>query len=244
MATYRVPPNSDYFPILDLNAPRSRFLANDATALTGLRSAPFPLAELLDGPLPPAVRGRPVGRPAQRRLARALLEALLERGEPPKSEASSDILSALTTVASGLALCPDREHASRWLTGVLGLSNHLIPFLLPGENARLFDHLASSACHPFLTPAERDWLALLRAITQRDMTALAGIGRRLIAGGPSELNAPRWGYLIAATMLGEIGRGRPGDARDLLEARQSTLQVRGNAEIYLRLLYAHALARS
>ena len=43
------PINSDFFPYLSLNAPRSRYLGETAFALTELGEAPIPVLEMLDG---------------------------------------------------------------------------------------------------------------------------------------------------------------------------------------------------
>jgi spermidine synthase len=44
---FPVPANSDYFPFVDLNAPRLRFMSNDALEMTSLTSVSVPVLDLL-----------------------------------------------------------------------------------------------------------------------------------------------------------------------------------------------------
>src|SRR5690348_11111782 len=47
MAGFPVPANSDFYPYVDLNAPRMRFLGRDALELVRLGDLPVPVAEIL-----------------------------------------------------------------------------------------------------------------------------------------------------------------------------------------------------
>ena len=47
-ASYGMPANSDYAPVLDLNAARQRFNEKSATAIVALLNAEVPLLELLE----------------------------------------------------------------------------------------------------------------------------------------------------------------------------------------------------
>lgn len=54
--SYPIIPNSDFFPVLDLNAVRDRFVGSSAMELTAsLRRSPVPLLEVLNRELPPAI---------------------------------------------------------------------------------------------------------------------------------------------------------------------------------------------
>ena len=62
--------NSDYYPLVDLGAPRARYVGADATALMQLPLAPVPVVEMLErrsafvpSSLAPAARSAIVGRP-------------------------------------------------------------------------------------------------------------------------------------------------------------------------------------
>jgi hypothetical protein len=47
-ASYGMPPNSDYAPVLDLNAARQRFMEKSAAEVVALLNAELPLLELLE----------------------------------------------------------------------------------------------------------------------------------------------------------------------------------------------------
>src|ERR687887_2056246 len=47
-ASYAMPANSDYYPVLDLNAARQRFMDKSATDLVALGTLTLPVLELLE----------------------------------------------------------------------------------------------------------------------------------------------------------------------------------------------------
>ncbi|HEY4999990.1 MAG TPA: hypothetical protein VII36_12630, partial [Usitatibacter sp.] len=53
---YGAPANSDYFPIVDEQAARTRFIQARVTAMTDLQLSPLPLLEMLDGSFRPTSR--------------------------------------------------------------------------------------------------------------------------------------------------------------------------------------------
>jgi hypothetical protein len=83
------PANSDYFPVIDQRAPRSRFKNESAEDLRRLREAPAPVLALLDGesrtPLAPpaAPRRRPARTPGPGRSRRAVDRRLSQRRRRP-----------------------------------------------------------------------------------------------------------------------------------------------------------------
>ena len=70
--SYAVTANSDYFPVLDLNAVRTRFLQKDARDLFRLQNSPLPLLEMLS-----AEDVRPAARYTTHRSATAFLANLV-----------------------------------------------------------------------------------------------------------------------------------------------------------------------
>ena len=54
-----VPPNSDFFPFVDLNAPRLRYMRDNALELPSLTLLPIPFLELLDRSAPPGATVEP-----------------------------------------------------------------------------------------------------------------------------------------------------------------------------------------
>jgi len=60
LQTIPAPKNSDFFPFVDLNAPRSRYMQENAIELPALTDLPIPFLELLDGSAPRGQTVEPV----------------------------------------------------------------------------------------------------------------------------------------------------------------------------------------
>src|SRR6185295_10374896 len=87
LASYGAPVNSDYYPYLDLNAPRLRFLKTEATEFSTLGAEHAVLVELLDRAQAPRTPSQAVGPDFQKteevRKARYAAAFLLS-GVPPE----------------------------------------------------------------------------------------------------------------------------------------------------------------
>jgi hypothetical protein len=88
-ASYGRPPNSDYYPYVDLNAPRLRFLRSEASELVELNSVHAPIVALFDN-APPARPASGSGGPEfqkgeETRRARHALEFLLSESRRSRS---------------------------------------------------------------------------------------------------------------------------------------------------------------
>src|SRR5512137_234411 len=105
------PANSDYHPVLDQGAARTRFLGASAIPLVGVARFPLPLQEMLGG-VPLAAGGLDV-TPAllfeesrKAAVARAVRDALLAGGTGPASRALPDDLRlSVAEVGAWLAAC-------------------------------------------------------------------------------------------------------------------------------------------
>jgi hypothetical protein len=135
-----IPANSDFFPILDLNASRSRFLRSQATALTRMTQAGLPLIHRLD-----PYRGRdryalslplssePRLRDAQ--LAHAALAALRDEDItgyfPPKpmTKPEFETSSRVAIILNGENACNSPTAAQAWLNATLDILGRISVFI-------------------------------------------------------------------------------------------------------------------
>jgi hypothetical protein len=106
-----MPANSDYFPVLDLNAARHRFMEKSATDVVAMLNAGVPVLDMLE----PALRRRPVNRGNRgaenferienTRRARYARDFLLLASPPGPDAVSSQLQKDLEVVQLRLIEC-------------------------------------------------------------------------------------------------------------------------------------------
>ena len=94
-ASYGMPANSDYAPLLDQNAARHRFTERSATDLVALLNADVPLLEMLEPtrsrrPVNPLFQGALRLRAGRERAPRLVRARLPDRAAPPGARGHSD----------------------------------------------------------------------------------------------------------------------------------------------------------
>jgi hypothetical protein len=232
--------NSDYAPVLDQNAVRTRFLFSDARALLDFQKRLFPTVELLSG----------IGLPG---AVTSVTPSLLFQGSRRAGEAMWLRNLLLKQTSIGEQLVESRElhdHAralSQWmadcerrpvpLTSLVRVLQAMVADLTPGDLDGVWWALSSSGCARHFSEQDRNWIAVLQAIGRRDGARMAEAARHLLAAEP-DLGASSERYLVAAGMLGSIAQGRPADARDLWARHERSLGP--GQDLLLRVLVARS----
>ena len=173
-ASYGMPANSDYYPVLDLNAAKHRFMEKSATEVVALLNAAVPVLEILEPgrarrPVNPLHRGGyAFERVENTRLARYARDFLL-RARPPEPEAISTLLQKDLEVSRlRLIECRDPRQQDVWLHSLLNVARTVNPFLPPAEAAAVWARFAAASCHAGLHDFQRRWIALFAAVAARD----------------------------------------------------------------------------
>jgi len=110
--------------------------------------------------------------------------------------------------------------------------------MLPPEDAKsIWDRIERSPCRSRLTPDERQWIGLMKAVGDRAAPDMARLAEALLAKR-SDLPASHRQYLIAAGMAGYLAQGKRAEARALWDRYPADVGKARDAG--LRLLYAHA----
>jgi spermidine synthase len=239
-----VPANSDFFPILDLNAARTRYLEANARELTQIRDNPLPLIEMLDAPIT-RVRSKDVTATPHNSavssvaLARALTDYLLTGSEetgrhiPVVTRLSADVMRAWVRTCT--APVPSIDGFLAFVDNSL-----IVAARLDRDEARTYwRRVAPTRCLAGMSPVERQWMGLLQAIAERDAGSMAAHAEALLAQDMSEGAAGRKEFLLSAAMLGNLALGRKDKAWALYRRHAGeAIRTRGNS-LTLRLLAAH-----
>ncbi len=250
--TFPVPVNSDFFPFVDLNAPRLRFMMSSTFALTRLTSLSIPVLDILraDSPVgatPDPMRHSSVARDAQVRQALAIRRAL-SSGRLDDLEAVSAVTVLLLRTSA--AQCTDSQVQETWKTSARNAGAMTASYLSPAELADVWSSIRSTPCYRDVSGPHRIWADLLAAVAVRNAAEIVALGAPLLDSA-SSLSKDERTYLTAVVATGYVRLGQMPQARDLLAAQWDRLDHAGELALSLRELRAlvqqgdnPALARS
>jgi predicted membrane-bound spermidine synthase len=204
--SYDVPPNSNYFPVLDLNAAKARFMGALASEVVNLSLTPIPVAEMLGGLRPRgAINTEP--RPWLRR-AEYTREALAGRtylleGRAEHLRQVPSLLRSDFEIVRLLALeCTHPRHTLS-MEPLFAVAGALVPYLTHDELGPVWRRFRDAPCYSRLDEAQRGWIELFAAIGARDPAGMTRhaetlLGRETVA---------RKDYLLSAAIVGRLVRG-------------------------------------
>ena len=181
-ASYPVPANSDYFPFVDLTAPKMRFLRRNAESLSELNLLPLPLMELLGEAGPPANPERSgdinfLGR--QNEVQKALaIRVALQDGE--LNRMSLDEGKDVLTIGTAKQHCERPGVAKAWLYSVHSVANRTTSFLAAADLGPVWESIRSSPCYAQITGIDRTLLDYLEALATRNRNGIVAHGTALL----------------------------------------------------------------
>jgi len=234
------PMNSDYAPVLDQGAVRTRFLSSDAKPLLVFQKQLFPTVEMLSGiRMPGSVTAATAGPyfDGGRRTVEAmwLRDVFLGRtSTAEKVVASAELHDHARGVSDWMADCARRPVP---LTSLVRVLQAMVADLTTDDLDAVWWKLSSSGCPRRFSAQDRNWIALLHAIGRRDGARMAEAAQQLLAAEP-DLGATSKRYLVAAGMLGSIAQGRPAEASELWARHQGSLGE--DPDLLLRVLVARS----
>ena len=242
-ASYGMPANSDYYPVLDLNAARHRFTERSATDVVALLNLGVPVLELLE----PGFAHRPTNplhkgaysfeRIENARQAAYARDFLLRR--PPQPEGiPTQLQKDLEVVKLRLLECRDPRELDIWLHSLLRVARLVNPALPPDEARALWARIAGGGCFAALHEFQRQWIRLFQAVGARDALAMATLASSLLETTP-ELHGDGREYLLLAGMTGAVAAGRHEQALALWDRHADDIPG-GAAQPAFRLLRCHA----
>ncbi len=242
--SYGARANSDYVPVLDLNAARHRFAERTATSLVALSSAAVPALELLEPqfvrrPSNPLDKGAyAFGRIEKTRQARYARDYLVRATPPVPQDIAPQLQKDLEVVQLRLLACREAQRYDVWLHSLLRIAE-LVNTVLPApEAAALWARIGAAPCVRTLREFQRRWIALFAAAGARDAPAMAAQATALLEGA-GHLGEDAREYLLMAGMSGAIASGQRAAALGLWEA-QAPRMPRASARPVFRLLRCHA----
>jgi spermidine synthase len=241
--SYGMAANSDYFPVLDLNAARHRFTEKSATDVVALLNLPVPVLEMLE----PAHSRRPVNplykgasafeRVENTRLAAYARDFLLDAGPEPKG-ISTRLQKDLEVVRFHLIECRNPREQDVWLHSLLNVAQTVNPYLPAAEADLVWARIARAPCFAGLYDFQKQWIAVFRAVGQRNAVRMAELGGVLLAN-QSQINNESREYLWLAALTGYVVAGANGEAKKVWDFYAGDLADASNRPAF-RLLRCRA----
>jgi spermidine synthase len=234
-----VPPNSDYFPFVDLNAPRLRYMRENALELPALTILPIPFLEMIGGatPQPPTLVPAPESAMFRDRLVRRALD--IRTAVTSGSLDNLDPASAtyLSRIDMSQERCAAGGAQDTWKVAVRNISDYTTAYLSPVELSEIWTKVLSSPCYRAVPGEHTTWADLLAAVSQRDAPQIVKFGT-LLLGQPAGNSAEELAYLTTVTAAAYVRMGEPEQARNLLQAQSHRFNQAGQFEFALRELVA------
>jgi predicted membrane-bound spermidine synthase len=239
LQSLHVPANSDFFPFVDLNAPRLRYLRETAIELPTLTVLPIPFFELLGGAAPQIPMAEPAANSALFR------DRLVQRALDVRNAASSGSLDGLDPLsARSLSLidmsgerCAGKSGQDEWQIAVRNIGEETTPYLNSAEIGEIWQKIVSSPCYREATEEHKSWTDLLAAIAHRNAPQIAKSGTELLRS-PSSKPADDAAYLTTVSAAAYVRLGDIAQARSLLKAQWPRIGHAGRFEFALRDLLA------
>jgi spermidine synthase len=207
--SFSIPANSDFFPVLDLNAAKARFMQVDAHEIVRLATTPIPAVQMLDGE---HLRGgvtaadRPwLSRAVYTREALAARAYLLGAAASDLAQVPAPLRSDLELVRL-LALECTRGGRAVTIDRLFDVAAAMVPFLTADELRPVWDKFRASPCFSRLGEPQRRWIALFAAVGERDAAKMTELAEMLLERNDAA-DAARKDYLLAAAIIGRLTLG-------------------------------------
>jgi spermidine synthase len=247
-ASFGAAPNSDFFPILEFQAPLSRYMRAGSGEIVNLLELAAPVVALFDGdarraPDPARLSagtrqwGKRASWPEQalagQRFVRSGNEAMLA---PIAPELATDLI----LLRAALVDCKLRLPAGALRTSVGNAARGVSAHLPRAEAASFWDTLGRRQCGAAADAGDRGWVRLHRAVAAGVPADIAAAAKSVLEAEPDLTGTPL-AQALTGYMAGEILNGRAREAmRAFVEHRGRLGAAARDWEGVFRLLVGQA----
>jgi hypothetical protein len=216
MASFDSPKNSDFFPFVDLNAPRMRFMRRSALELPSLLIAPVPVVDLL------ALKSQKHSRPAPSANSQLSMDLFARRGLAVRDAVISGKLELLdpaiaievAALRAAREQCADKGVQLAWKAAAREVADYTTPLLGADDLKLMWREISATPCYAALEAPEKLWPDFLAAVAQRDAATIAQLGPALLAQ-KHRTRADDRDYVVTALAAAQVGMGNIEATREL-----------------------------
>lgn len=245
MDAFPIRANSDYYPVLDQNAARTRFLNASAQELLLISTEPLPAVEMLTGTVQSTedTNITPTDffpKTESVYMAMALRDYYVQgRVNPKYKNMTEDVKKQAIEVMGIFKKCSPMAGEEERVVSMFNIFKRMVPYLSPKEMDAIWKSLYSGPCEDSFTVTEKQWLSLFKAIGKRDAKTMADSARTLLESGKIMTQA-RLRYLVASGMLGFLAQGEKKESLRLWYKYQPVIFSDKQPGMLFRLLVANS----
>jgi predicted membrane-bound spermidine synthase len=237
--SYNTPPNSDYYPYLDLNAARYRFLQTQAGEITRIGAAGVPVVEILEGrprhTRPISLDGDDyLDRIEHARRAVYARDFLIgatrpePRGIPPQLQKDLELMQL-----RGID-CVDPQKTEMWVRSATGVARSVNSDLPAADASAIWSSFERNDCFKRLAATDRSWIELFAAVGAHDAARMGKLATELLETG-RDLTPKTQQFLLTAALTGLLATRDYEGAAQLWNKHSQGAAV----DVDIRLLYAY-----
>ena len=241
--------NSDYYPVLDQNASRTRFLGSTAQELIKYTHEPLPTLEMLSDTNiywknTNIVQSSYFPNSQGAFIAMALRDYFVYGNFGNKNDnIPSEFKSQTLRLKQLFYECNSTNDKNERFGLLFNISVSMIPFLRPHEMDPFWKTLESGNCYSYLSQQEKKWVSLLKSTGNRDSKKMAELSKKLLEdSGDIPLGAKK--YLIASGMLGALSQKDYSGSHGLWLKYKSSVFGNTEPDLLFRLLAAESEIRN
>ncbi len=245
LASYGATANSDFFPLVDLQGPKARYMGANATALTVLHTLDAPVLRALDGnarvgfdgDAPPSELILPRQLPYVR--ARQWASFVRDGVVPPQGLNHLGDMDLALIVRLRLFACRGSSLSDAPWEGVVKFAAETIPYLDAATGTALWQAVRASPCLRALSAAQRRWIDMFWFVAADRWEEAGALAERLLA--EAEPSGPYQRLMLTqVSATAHVKQGRGEQAAKVLDAQLANLPAAERGNGWVRLLAAHA----
>lgn len=235
--------NSDYYPYVDQNASRARFLQANAYDFHELTRSLLPVQEMLEGYAPPW-SATDISLPSFYVKSQSMFTAMALRDYslygsfgPRYGNVPPDVQRKAVEFRRVFYDCTPGSNRINRQAALFNAAADMTPYLRPQELETVWKKMEAGPCAPLLSSTERDWIEMFRAAGRRDAAAMTREAQKILQGGqpmqPDEVK-----FLVAAGMIGSLMQGEKEGSLRLWSAYRPAMFGVREPDLLFRLLVA------
>ena len=238
------PANSDYFPFVELRAPRSRYLNESAVQFSLTRDTGVPVLELLGNEN--SSMGQNVTPSAhyipsrQFQLAKIIERSFTNNVSIPYSDQLPEKFQfEVQYLLNSYISCTTKiKEESYTLESLLRIARLVNPYLDKVSAAQFWQQFISAPCYNGLTKRAKNWIALHAATGVRSQEKMFVLSQKILEDS-EYLNKPETEYLLLTGLSGLIAEGKTVMAKKFWEKHSVNYASEIDVPLSLRILLSH-----
>ncbi|MFN7346675.1 MAG: fused MFS/spermidine synthase [Betaproteobacteria bacterium] len=211
----RAAPNSDFFPIVDQNAPKARFMRASGEGVQGLTMMSVPVGELLNVEAAPVWLDKfSLRSPYFQELAQVYAQSIwahFVKGEDMLEQMGPALINWMHLAKSAFIDCRGTGSERQDLLALFYLGYEMNAYLPRQQALEVWDRIIARKCVKPGSLAD-DWLRLHRAVAARDAAEMAKRGLALGKAVFTERTDLEREYVYLAVVGGSLASNRPEEA--------------------------------